>query len=271
MSLFCVVLLSTTSVANAEPVPVRFPEGTTHAYLSLKTVEGRQIAQGELIQTVRGKTINARLLFRFKDGSLHDERVTYSQHRIFRMEKYHLVQTGETFPTQQEVTLNRKSQRFSFRSWVKGETTISREGIFPLPDDAYNGMLVTLLKNLRPGKSHTVHYVAFTPQPKLYPVQLRPTQHLTVQMGPSPKPVTLFKLKPTIGLITRLVGTLFGKLPLEFHYHVWFYTDDIPVFAAFEGPLYVNGPTWRIEQKLPNLFQQLDHQASTILTKHASP
>lgn len=270
IAILCTLLVGITSFADAEPIAVRFAEGTTHGYLSLKTDQGRQIAHGELVQRTQGKRVEAHLFFHFLDGSVHDEKVSFSQHRLFRMEKYFLKQTGRSFPTQQEVTVNRTAKTFSFRSWVTGGTTISRSGTLSLPDDVYNGMIVTLLKNLPPGQSKTVQYVAFTPQPKLYPLKLTPTHRMSVKMGVRSKPVTQYVLEPKVGLITKLIGKIMGKLPSKFHYHFWLYTDTVPVFGAFEGPLYVNGPTWRIEQSLPNLFREMNRKTPKFLTNRPS-
>ena len=72
-------------------------------------------------------------------------------------------------------------------------------------------------------------------------------------MGQLSKRVTQYVLEPKLGRLTALFGKLLG-LPEEFHYRVWMLIDDVPAFAAFEGPLYLDGPTWRIEQNVPALW-----------------
>src|SRR6476619_2251163 len=58
-----------TSTASGEPVAVRHTEGLVHGFLILRTLNGRTLADGDLIQTARGATVTSRLVFRFKDGS----------------------------------------------------------------------------------------------------------------------------------------------------------------------------------------------------------
>ena len=58
---------------SGEPVRVRYLEALTHGFLSLKTVEGKLLGSGDLIQTVRGNRVNSRLVLHYKDGSVSDE------------------------------------------------------------------------------------------------------------------------------------------------------------------------------------------------------
>jgi hypothetical protein len=46
------------------------------------------------------------------------------------------------------------------------------------------------------------------------------------------------------------LASLLGKLPPEYHY--WLLKGKAPAFVQFEGPLYTEGPIWRIEQTSPN-------------------
>ena len=81
----------------ADPVPVRFTEGVVHGFLVLRTLDGTAIATGDLIQLARGGRVTARLVFRFTDGSLHDETAVFSQQGHFKLISDHLVQKGKTF------------------------------------------------------------------------------------------------------------------------------------------------------------------------------
>src|SRR6185295_11647312 len=72
--------------AAAAPIAVRFTEGLTHGFLMLRTIDGGLIASGDLLQVVRGTKVESRMVFHFKDGSLFDERVVFTQQRVFAME-----------------------------------------------------------------------------------------------------------------------------------------------------------------------------------------
>lgn len=65
---------------------MRFQEGVTHGFLLLRSLEGKIIGQGEMTQVVKeADLVESRLVFRFNDGSLHDEKVAFSQQHVFTM------------------------------------------------------------------------------------------------------------------------------------------------------------------------------------------
>src|SRR5690242_15348580 len=70
--------------AAGAPVTVRFSEGIAHGFLLVRSLAGEIIGQGEMTQVVKdGDLVESHLVFNFKDGSLHDEKVTFSQQRVF--------------------------------------------------------------------------------------------------------------------------------------------------------------------------------------------
>ena len=71
-----------TAAPSAEPVVVRHVEGLVHGFLSLRSPEGKVLANGDLIQNARGDRVTSRLVFHFNDGSLSDETAVFSQRRI---------------------------------------------------------------------------------------------------------------------------------------------------------------------------------------------
>src|SRR5438552_18421817 len=89
----CVVLFQ-SGVLAAGTVDVRRTEGAIHGFLTLRTLEGELVANGDLIQVARGGRVTNQLIFRFKDGSLHHETAVFSQDGTFRLVSDHLVQKG---------------------------------------------------------------------------------------------------------------------------------------------------------------------------------
>ena len=58
---------------QASQVAVRFPEGVTHGFLLVRSLAGAIIGHGEVTQVVKkDDLVENQLVFRFKDGSLHD-------------------------------------------------------------------------------------------------------------------------------------------------------------------------------------------------------
>ena len=82
----------------AAPVPVRFAEGSLHGFLVLSTTGDVLLASGDLLQVARDGGVKSRLVFHFKDGSVFDETVVFTQRDVFTMQSYHLVQRGPVFP-----------------------------------------------------------------------------------------------------------------------------------------------------------------------------
>ncbi|HLX29887.1 MAG TPA: hypothetical protein VKV24_15510 [Casimicrobiaceae bacterium] len=49
------------------------------------------------------------MVFRFDDGSVFDETVTFSQQRVFTMQTYHLSQRGRAFAEDTDISLARET------------------------------------------------------------------------------------------------------------------------------------------------------------------
>jgi hypothetical protein len=228
--------------AFAEPVSVRFTEGIGRGFPVLRDASGEKIAQGDLMQVARGDRVENRLTFRFRDGSLYEETVVYSQRDVFTLLAYRLVQRGPSFPETMEATVDRESGRYTVR--YKSDDDSPEEvlkGKFEMPDDAYNGLLSTLMKNLPTGTSATVQIIAFTPKPRLVKMLLMPASSDTVMMSETAVPSTRFLVKPQLGLFASL---LVADIP---DIKIWVSGGEAPAFLRFEGPLYFMGPIWRID------------------------
>jgi hypothetical protein len=78
----------------AESVTVRHPEGVVRGFLILRGVDHSILANGDLIQFLRGGRVTSRLAFHFKDGSLQDETAVYTEHGRFQLVSDHLLQRG---------------------------------------------------------------------------------------------------------------------------------------------------------------------------------
>ena len=252
-----VVALATLvySSADAAPVAVRFPEGVTHGFLFVRSLAGEIIGQGEMTQVVKeGDLVESQLVFRFKDGSLHDEKVAFSQQRVFTLISYRLVQRGPSFPDQLDVSIDRGTAQYTVRSQAgaQGKEEVL-SGQVDLPKDVYNGMLITVSKNLQKGVDETVSVLAFTPAPQIVNVQLRVIDEQSLHIGDLSSKVTQYVFTPQIGMIRELFGKAIGKLPAQFHYNCWILVDAAPSFVQFEGPLQLMGPIVRIGLMSPRL------------------
>jgi len=242
--------------ADAAPIAVRFPEGIAHGFLLVRSLAGETIGQGEMIQVVKeGDLVDSHLVFTFKDGSLHDEKVTFSQQRVFTLLRYHLVQRGPLFPDQIEVSIDRRTAEYKVRSKAgeEGKQEVLA-GAFTLPDDVYNGIFVTMLLNLPKGASETVNFLAFTPAPEVIKLELNLMGEHPVRIGDQTRKAVQYVFKPDVGVIREMLGKATGRLPAQFHYDCWVLADEVPSFVQFQGPLQLMGPIVRIELVIPHLL-----------------
>ncbi len=240
----------------AAPIEVLFPEGVSEGFVALTTLEGKKLADGELSQVTTGADrLASRLTFRFIDGSLYDETVTYSQRKHLRLLSYQLTQRGPAFPESLTISLNGETGQYQVRQHDKGDDPVV-SGHLDLPADVYNGLTITLLKNLRGKTGASVHMVVFGPEPKLYQVDLtllddeetRNTNRKELKAT-----AAHYVLKPKLGWWLGTLAAIFGKMPSD--YHFWLIKKDVPAFVRFEGSLYQKGPIWRVEQVSPRVKQ----------------
>ena len=128
-------------------------------------------------------------------------------------------------------------------------------GAFTLPQDVYNGIFVTMLLNLRKGASEMVNFLAFTPAPEVFKLELLLTdeQH-TVQIGEQSRKALHYVFKPDIGTIRELLGKATGRIPAHFHNDSWILAEEVPRFVQFEAPFQLMGPIVRIELVSPRLL-----------------
>jgi hypothetical protein len=243
------VLLQPGPLAAAS-VAVRFAEGVTHGFLQLRTVDGALIASGDLLQIVRGGQVEKRMVFHFKDGSVFEEAAVFTQQQVYTMRRYRLVHRGPVFSEDAEISLERVTGKYRVktRAHKDGREEVL-DGSLDLPSDVYNGMVLTIVKDLPKGASETVHYVAFTPTPRLIQLELVPAGEHRVLVGDLEKTAVHYVLKPRLGIWLKLFATVLGRVPPD--NDVWIVTDEVPAFVRFEGPLYTGGPVWRIELASP--------------------
>lgn len=229
----------------AAPVPVRSAEGSVHGFLLLRGQNDSLLAQGDLIFHLDRDTIEKRMVFHFKDGSLFDETVTFTQQNVFAMQHYHLVQQGPAFPEDMDANLDRANGKYQIKiTDHKDKKEKNLEGKLDFPADLYNGMIPDIVMNLPPGKSETIHYVAFTPDPRMVEFSISPEGKGKVQIGEIQKTAVRHVLKAHLGGIETFFAKLLSQMPPD--YYVWTIPDEVTVFVGFQGQLFMGGPVWRI-------------------------
>ena len=173
----------------------------------------------------------------------------FTQRAHFRLANYRLVQKGSSFPRPLEMSIDAGRGQVSVRySDDEGEPKVESERL-ELPPDLANGLVSTLLKNVRPEAPPTLSYVAATPKPRLVKLTVSAAAPDRFSTGQHGWRAAHYVLKAEIGGLSGLVAPLIGKQPPDSH--VWILGGDAPAFVKAEQTLYVGGPVWRIELTSP--------------------
>jgi hypothetical protein len=241
--------LSFNTETAAAPRVLHF-EGLLHGFLLLRNVEGEVLAEGEITQVAHGDKLKASLVFHFKDTSLYQEDVVFSQHRVFRVFSYHLTQKGPAFKTPLEFSLDGSTGEALVRyTNGDGKEKIASERL-KLTQDLANGLITTVAKNIQPGASPlTLAMVVATPKPRLAKVVISQDGEDWFSVGNSTYKAVRYAVKIELQGVPGLVAPLVGKEPPDIH--IWVLNGEAPAYLKSEGPLYAGGPVWRIEPVSP--------------------
>ena len=206
----CVVALSGALLAGQ--VAVRHSEGLVHGLLTLRTVEGAIVANGDLIQRAQGDRVTSRLVFRFKDGSSHDETSVYTQRGAFHLLSNHLVQKGPSFPRALDLSIDTASGQVTSRyTDDHGQPKVESEHM-ELPPNLANGLTLTLLKNVRANAPlPALSMVVASPKPRLVKLALSSAGDETFTAGSMARQAAHYIVKIEIGGVAGLVAPLVGK------------------------------------------------------------
>ena len=237
--------LASAVVGTAAPVAVRFPETPDTRALVLRSLDGKRLAQGDVTLTVRNGQVTSRVVFRFTDGSSHDETAIFSQDKVFRLLSYRLVQNGPAFRRALEMTLDTQTGRARVRSREGNSAEEVDEETLKLSPDVANGMMVPVLRNLGTSVPAAASWVAATPSPRFVKLAISIAGTEPPSNADANRRVTHYVVKAEIGGMAGVFAPLVGKQPPDTH--VWIEDGSAPAFVKSEGPLYVGGPVWRIE------------------------
>jgi len=239
----------TAARAYAEPITVRFPEGPAHGFVELSDLSGTTIAQGELVQWLEQHAVVSQFVVRFNDGSLYDELIRFSQNSVFRLLSYKLVQKGPSFTESSEIEFDRTG-RYRVRSKKASDPKEEQaSGTIDMPTDVTNGMTSLMLKNLKPGTSAKTHLMVFTPKPRALELAFTPEGEDQFWIGDAERTATRFLIEPRVTGVPGTIATVIGKQPSAFR--MWIAQGKAPALVRFEGPLYIDGPVWRLELSAP--------------------
>ena len=249
LTLLLIASILCPSIA-AEPVAVRNLEGLVHGFLVLRDLDGKAIADGDLVQIAKGHRVTTNLKFQFKDGSVHEETAVWSEDGHFRLISDHLVQKGPSFPRRVDLSIDAANgnARVQYTD-DDGKPKSESEHFKPSPDLA-NGLVLFMLKNVSPETPlKSFSYVSASPKPTLVKLQVSIVGREKFTTGDLARTAIHYALKVDIPGIKGALAPIVGKQPPDIH--VWVLDDKAPTFVKAELPLYFGGPVWRIEMASP--------------------
>src|SRR6266705_1523267 len=241
----CAAMLDPNALL-ADMIPVRHTEGLEHGFLVLRTLEGKAFADGQMTQDARGDRVTTHLIFRFKDGSIYEDTTVFSQRGTFRLLSDHLIRRGPSFKQPMDTLIDTSTGQAKVRyTDDRGKEKVIAQRMELAPDVA-NGLLLTLMKDIKPSVPRTtVSMVATTPKPRLVKLAIIPRGEEPFTIGSFRHKAMHFVVKVEIGGVTGFLARLMGKQPADTH--VWVLGGEAPAFVKAEGPFYVGGPIWRIQ------------------------
>ena len=240
-------LLACTYVAQsrATVVPVKHREGVSHGFIVLHSTDGRQLATGDMIQTVQGERVTTEVVLHFKDGSVHNETTVFSQDREFRLISDHLQQYGPSFPNSVNVLIDVGSGNVKVHSEKDGKKKDEQHHL-DMPEDVATGLTLTLLKNIPPSADETtVSMVTTSDKPQIVKLKIHSEGERQFWTGGQPRKAIHYLIHVDIGGVKGAIAPIVGKQPPDMH--VWVLGGKAPSFVKFEGPLYEGGPIWDID------------------------
>ena len=248
-----------TVSASADEIPVKYPEGTTHGFLIVRALDGKELGAGDLVELAEGDHMSVRLTFHFKDGSFYDETTKFSQRGAFRLISDHLVEKGPAFPQAIDATIDAAQGHVAVKYIDKGkEKTATKQ--MRIPPDAANGLVSIFARNITStSPPRTVSIVATNPKPQLVQLIITPDGSETVPFGNLKRKAVRYRVKVHVGGVVGAVAKIAGKIPSDSF--LWMTDGDAPAFLKAQQPLQ-GGPVCTIELAVPAMPQSSASSAS---------
>jgi hypothetical protein len=230
---------------HADPVPSATPRVPPRLSRT-ENAGGTRLVTADVIQIIHGDRVTSRVTFRFRDGSIDDDRTVFSQRGTFRLIRDHHIQRGPSFPKPIDVLIDAVMGQITSHT----EDGKIKQDHLNLPPDVSNGLPLNLLINILPSTPETkLSFVAPTAKPRLINVSIKPAGEVPFAIGDSRRKAIDYVLHIELGGVTGVIAPLIGKQPAD--YHIWILGGPTPAFIREEGQLYEGGPIWRIEQISP--------------------
>jgi hypothetical protein len=149
-----------------------------------------------------------------------------------------------------DLSIDVRSGQVTVRSTGKDGKEEVKSDHLDLPPDLYNGMILSIVKNILPETPETkVSMLVATPKPRLVKLAISPHGEEPFSLVGSSRKAMRYEIKIELGGVTGMVAPLIGKQPPNIQ--IWIIGGQAPAFVREEGPLYQGGPIWSIQLTSP--------------------
>jgi hypothetical protein len=241
------ISLAVSASAGADPVPARLKQGVGHIFLLILDENGKTLAAGESLQTVKGYTVTTRTTFHFRDGSLDDETTVFEQRVNLRLLTDDHLQRGPAFPHRMQIRIEAVNGRVTTHDLESGKTETHA---LKIPFDLANGIITQVLQNIPQDTAETkVSYVLPTSKPRLAKLVISRAGEDTYTLGGERQTAKKLELKVDLGGVVGLIAPIVGKEPKPTT--AWMAGGRVPMFIRIQTQFYEGGPLWTIQQTAP--------------------
>lgn len=240
-------LVFAAAAGNADPVRARLKQGVGHIFLLILDENGKTLAAGEALQTVKNNTVTARTTFHFRDGSIDDETTVFEQRVNLRVLSDDRLQRGPAFPHPMEIRIEAVHGRVIVHDLESGKTTTHD---MKIPFDLANGIVTQVLQNLPQDAAETkLSYVLPTSKPRLATLVISRAGEDTYTLGGERQTAKKLQLKVDLGGVAGFIAPIIGKEPKPTY--AWMVDGQIPMFMRIQTQFYEGAPLWTIQQTVP--------------------
>lgn len=241
------ILAFALAAAFAEPVPTRFQQGSGHIFLEILDENGKILAVGESLQTVKDDTVTARTTFHFRDGSLDDETTVFDQRVHLRVLTDDHLQRGPAFPHPMEIRIDVEAGRITIHD-LESDKTTSHD--LKIPFDLANGIVTQILQNLSPDTAETkVSYILPVAKPRLATLVISRAGEGAYTLAGERQTAKKLEIKIDLGGLAGFIAPILGRQPKPTY--AWMAGGSVPMFIRIQTQFYEGAPLWTIQQTAP--------------------
>jgi len=235
------ILAFATAQLPAQAIPVRHLEGRLRGFVTIRSLDGKPIGYGELSQSAQAGRVTDRMTYRFRDGSLDEETIVFSEAKLFTLLSDRHLQRGPLFPHPIDLATNAAGDTISRTPDSNGKYKVETSHFDLPPGTAVVGMMGTLMANLDPAtQSLSVPALSPSQKPRLLHFSITREGRGTFHIAGSRQTASIFRAKAELGGIAGLVAPILGKEPLDSL--IWVLEGDSPVVVRAITQISEGGP-----------------------------